>query len=105
MQIIYYSSEKWFHFAILGMMAYGSIQLQQFYLNKSQIDAKIEFLRQRSNAVTSLSREASSRTKKENKGSSSSPEASRKPVEADSPLATAAASLGAEVHEPKQEDE
>ena len=42
---IYFSTQKWFHFAIVGMIAFGSIQMHQFYLNKTEIDAKIELLR------------------------------------------------------------
>ena len=31
--VVFYSQEKWFHFSIMAMLAFGSIQLHQFYLN------------------------------------------------------------------------
>ena len=58
LQIVLYSEEKWFHFSIMAMMAFGSVQLHQFYLNQKQIDSKISDLKQRSNEI-SLSRQSS----------------------------------------------
>ena len=46
-QIVFYSEEKWFHFALIAMLAFGSIQAQQWYLNQKSIDAKMDSLRQK----------------------------------------------------------
>ena len=86
---IYFSTQKWFHFAIIGMIAFGSIQMHQFYLNKTEIDAKIELLRQKQQAV-SLSRETSVN------------ESSSGGKDGNSPVAIPGASLAAEPT--KQED-
>ncbi len=61
LQIVLYSEEKWFHFSIMAMMAFGSVQLHQFYLNQKQIDSKISDLKQRSTEI-SLSRQSSKET-------------------------------------------
>ena len=45
---VYYSQEKWFHLGFVAMATFAAIQVQQFMLNQSQIDSKIDSLRQRS---------------------------------------------------------
>jgi len=45
-QLVFRSQEKWFHFAMMAMAAFGGVQLHQYYLNQRQIDMKIESLRQ-----------------------------------------------------------
>ena len=47
-QVVWQSQEKWFHFAIMAMMAFGGFQLHQFYLNQKEIESKIDDLKQRS---------------------------------------------------------
>ena len=62
LHVIFYSQEKWFHFSIIAMLAFGGVQLHTFYLNQKQIEAKIDGLKLRQSSASRNSSEASSST-------------------------------------------
>ena len=61
LQVVMKSKEKWFHFLLMAVFAFGGIQLYQFYQNQQQLDAQIEKYRRRTKSLSSLnsSRESS----------------------------------------------
>lgn len=42
LQVIINSSEKWFHLLIVAMLAFAGIQVNQYYLNQKEIEAKMQ---------------------------------------------------------------
>ena len=69
LQVIINSSEKWFHLLIVAMLAFAGIQVNQFYLNQKEIEAKMQIFMQKRNKASEAAKVAETKTASESDNS------------------------------------